>query len=1134
MEERGDIEKKDGMIEGYGSEGTLSASSSSRFQVPISLTCALLVAGFGALLGYFVWNTYANRTLIHSYPLSWGNAQWIATQTEAPQGYFRKNLYLPRKVNHAWIKVAAPDSYTLLVNGISVGKKTFHAINVSGVYDITPYLRTGKNVIGVLVRLSVYPGTGRTLVEGAYVDDVNQETRFISDGTWKVKIVEERQGEGTILWSSPSFDDGNWPFAKVLGPANIERVYPLNVDYGATEDSVTAIEIPPTHPQLITEAPHGEWIWYPDPEVRTAYFQKVLDLSHRIREVWIRVAASQRYNLEVNGIEIASIDQSLNPTIQSTSTTNIVTSTTSIAPVTPTRSTNRIPAGVPQNPAEGTGSPAPSKSGQLSGSLDIYNITPFIHPGSNRIGVSVHGERSSQALLVDGLMVHQNGEVEWFKSDSSWKTLPVEDLSPQHSLETVPSKSLLKDARIVGKYPDLPWGLLKKNAKIITLPSNLQTIAWLLLLAYMLAGALIMVFFWILSGYLRYRLNPESIRQKAGRSKLPVGLNQALSLDTLAHVPPALFLGICYLLQYDVRFDYSFPFQPWIIAVAILLLIGFKLAFILEAKKVMRNGISRYLPSVSRLPVDTLTLTTLEESKKFQLGCLLVILICGTWLRIHNIDFESINGDECGTLRDALSILVRGYAFRTLGIYEKPLVTYELLPYPISISFLLFGVSDFALRLPSALYGIFSIFLIFYVGSKLFNKRIGLLASAIFAFIPLSIHWAQNDRYPQPTHTLGLIVSYLFYRAINEERIRPRYIYPIAVLYIWMFLTWEGTGFMLGALALGLVLVRWKDYKWIKEPHLWAALIGIVTVVLVQGFRRKVYTAKYLVIGEGLLSGVTLAPVFFDPLYDPYYYVDNFFRAENHSIMTALSLVGLPLFVMNPGLRFFATILITVWFLFTNLFPLPTNRYLYHVQPYLIILAAATCVYYGDYLISLGKGVISQTKSWINTMILVIPLLVLFLATNPFILQLYRLSSLPNTGVVDTRYRTYQSDQKTSNQYIRDHWQEGDYVISATPDVTKYYAGQSDAFLESFTTLIVVYAEQGKDFILQDKSIGVPSLIGLRDLKDAVNQHQRVWIAAVPNSMFNKLNTPEVLNYINTNFKVVYESYNAKIYLWEK
>ena len=733
--------------------------------------------------------------------------------------------------------------------------------------------------------------------------------------------------------------------------------------------------------------------------------------------------------------------------------------------------------------------------------------------------------------MVDGLIVYRNGETSWFKSDSSWNALPVTDLGSQPSELQSPD---WRNAIIVGSYPNPPWGLLQKTPKILLdLPTPLRTLTWLSMGGYMGVGILMTLLLWVFSAYLRFRLNPVSLQQTPDSS-----FDQALILDTLAHFPSALFLGICYLLQFDVRFDYSFPFQPWILAVAVLILLGFKLALLLEAKgerqKSQGDSPSRPWPRALRLPPDALTLTLLEENKKFQLLCLLIIGICGTWLRLHNIDYESINGDECGTFRDALSILNGGFPFRLVGPYIKPVVTYEMLPYPIVLSFLLFGISDFTLRLPSALFGIFSIFFIFYVGSRLFNRRIGLLASAVFAFMPLSIQWAQNDRYPQHAHTLGLVISYLFFRAINEERIRPQYIYPIAILYAWTYLTWEGTGFLLGALCLGLILVRWRDYKWLKERHLWSALILIGVVVLVQMCRRKLYTAKFLVVGEGLLSGVTLNPNTLDPLYDPSYYLENVFWAENHAMLSALTAVGLPLFIINPGLRYFAAILVTVWFLFTNFFPLPTSRYLYHIQPYLIFLGVSTCVYYGDYLISLGKGILSQIKGYINTLILVVPPIVLFLATNPFVLQLYRLSYAPDIPVVDTRYRTYQSDQKTSNRYIKEHLREGDYVIASTPDVTRYYAGQADAFIESFTNLTMAYADDHENHRFIDKTLGFPVLIGLKDLKEALNRHQRVWVAAVPNSMFAKLNTPEVLTYVNQNFKVVYESYNARIYLWEK
>ena len=80
-------------------------------------------------------------------------------------------------------------------------------------------------------------------------------------------------------------------------------------------------------------------------------------------------------------------------------------------------------------------------------------------------------------------------------------------------------------------------------------------------------------------------------------------------------------------------------------------------------------------------------------------------------------------------------LLEKGYPHKMIGPIERPLATYELAPYPIALSVLLFGLSDYALRLPAAVFGILTILLIYFVGQQVFDRRVGLLAAAVYTFV---------------------------------------------------------------------------------------------------------------------------------------------------------------------------------------------------------------------------------------------------------------------------------------------------------------------------------------------------------------------------------------------------------------
>src|SRR5215216_6524192 len=94
-----------------------------------------------ALLGYFCVRTFF-FPLPKSYALDFSTAEWISS-ADTPHGYFRKTLFVPEDVIHAWLQVAAPDSYELFVNGAHIREARFNGVCIAGIYDLKPHLLKG-------------------------------------------------------------------------------------------------------------------------------------------------------------------------------------------------------------------------------------------------------------------------------------------------------------------------------------------------------------------------------------------------------------------------------------------------------------------------------------------------------------------------------------------------------------------------------------------------------------------------------------------------------------------------------------------------------------------------------------------------------------------------------------------------------------------------------------------------------------------------------------------------------------------------------------------------------------------------------------------------------------------------------
>jgi len=247
-----------------------------------------VVLAAGAVLGCFVWRAWL-APLPPRYPLPFGYAEWVATPSASPQGYFRKELFIPTQVAEAKIMLAATDSYILYINGRNVGTAGPVLGNVAGAYDIGPYLQPGRNVIGVLVERATYPGPARMAAEGAYRDRTGHEHRFASDGSWQASSCEESQRRGTIQWHEPRFLAADWSAAQPVGK-------PIPAD-------IPPVALPP---DVLAAGPAGKWLTSFNPDQRTLLLTRAFELPEKMADVRLRIAASGAYQLALNDVPFAA------------------------------------------------------------------------------------------------------------------------------------------------------------------------------------------------------------------------------------------------------------------------------------------------------------------------------------------------------------------------------------------------------------------------------------------------------------------------------------------------------------------------------------------------------------------------------------------------------------------------------------------------------------------------------------------------------------------------------------------------------------------------------------------------------------------------------------------------------------
>ena len=142
--------------------------------------------------------------------------------------------------------------------------------------------------------------------------------------------------------------------------------------------------------------------------------------------------------------------------------------------------------------------------------------------------------------------------------------------------------------------------------------------------------------------------------------------------------------------------------------------------------------------------------TLLSEDKALfthkTVAVLLLILLAGAVLRFIHFGQSppGLNQDEAFDAWNAWCLLKTGtdqhgvswpiFYFRGLGNNNATLYLYLLLPFQA-----VGGLNITTTRLPAAVGGVMTILLIYYVGARLFDRRVGLLAAALLTFNPWHI-----------------------------------------------------------------------------------------------------------------------------------------------------------------------------------------------------------------------------------------------------------------------------------------------------------------------------------------------------------------------------------------------------------
>lgn len=189
---------------------------------------------------------------------------------------------------------------------------------------------------------------------------------------------------------------------------------------------------------------------------------------------------------------------------------------------------------------------------------------------------------------------------------------------------------------------------------------------------------------------------------------------------------------------------------------------------------------------------------------KIEYCLLLVILLIATFLRFYKIpNTLGFYGDEG---RDALVVkrMIVDHKFTLIGpvtsvgnMYLGPLYYYMMI-----IPMILFNLNPVSAAYMVAFIGVLTVFLVYYLGRIAFGRKIGLLASFLYAISVLVIKTTRSSWNPNPMPFFSLILILSLYKVYVEKK------------YYWLVLTGISFAFALQMHYFGLILLPVIGIVW--------------------------------------------------------------------------------------------------------------------------------------------------------------------------------------------------------------------------------------------------------------------------------------------------------------------------------
>lgn len=190
------------------------------------------------------------------------------------------------------------------------------------------------------------------------------------------------------------------------------------------------------------------------------------------------------------------------------------------------------------------------------------------------------------------------------------------------------------------------------------------------------------------------------------------------------------------------------------------------------------------------------------------------VILLGFFVRTVSLSTypAGLNADEAAIGYNAWSLINTGrdehgarwpLVFRSFDDYKPPIYFYLVLPF---VYFL--DLTVLAVRLPSAILGTISIWLVFQLAQRLFRKNYypSIIAALVFATSPWAIHFSRGGWEVNAALFFILLGIYAFLKSLKNSK----YLYLFALSFAISLYTYHSARLISPFLALALVILYWR------------------------------------------------------------------------------------------------------------------------------------------------------------------------------------------------------------------------------------------------------------------------------------------------------------------------------------